>query len=646
MVAGFDIGRGGKETYYSRGISSTLPVDPVTHQPRRPSRVEHAVNMRLYRTAWLVVLVPLLIAAFTIMRPAPLPRPPSVLEPTFDVAEAARLANELDSLYPDRSPGTPGAAGAASWVRKRFQSLGLDTSVDTFTGAIPGRTRTDLNNVSAVVPGRSLDSIVVVAHRDSTAGRSGLDDNASGTGALIELARAVGAARTNSAEETGPNHTLRFVSTDAGAYGMLGARRLARSTAGDRTLAVIALDAVGSKGAPRVEIVGRGPRSPDPSLLSTITARLSEEDGLPPRTTGAVGQLIDLAFPYGQTEQLELLAAGVPAVAVSADGDLPGSGPQKHLETSRLRQIGRAVESTIASLDAGLAPTVSSRPYVQTRGRLIRGWAIALVYVAALIPFAVTLLDLLTRLRRRAVAFLPALRSYLRRLAFWLWAGGIFLLFGLAGAWPEGDPAAISPDSKAAGNWPRLGLVLYVFVIAVSWLVARARLVKRQPVTDEEAVAGMAAALTALAAICLVTIVTNIYALLLLLPSAHAWLVAVAWRMRRGWLRGLVYAVGLLGPLLVLGSLAVRFGIGLDAPWYLAELTAIGYVPMVALVLSLAWVAVSAQILAAISGRYAPYPAPPDRPVRGPVGTVVFSLRHHRGEPHEVLNPGSPQERA
>ena len=33
-------------------------------------------------------------------------------------------------------------------------------------------------------------------------------------------------------------------------------------------------------------------------------------------------------------------------------------------------------------------------------------------------------------------------------------------------------------------------------------------------------------------------------------------------------------AAGFLGPLLLLGSFAVRYGLGLDAPWYLAELAA------------------------------------------------------------------------
>lgn len=576
------------------------------------------------------MLVPLLLAAFTISRPAPLPRSAAALEPAFDAEAAARLAEELVALYPDRSPGSEGSGGAARWVRDRFRSLGLETRVDRFSASIPGRGDTELTNVSAVVPGRSLDRIVVVAHRDSSAGEASLDDNGSGTGALLELARSAGASRRDEAGTLTPNHTLVFVSTDAGAYGMLGARELAATESGGRPVAVIALDAVASAGSPRLEIAGKGPRSPAAQLLATVAARLDEEEGPGAHTPGAIGQLVDLAFPFALTEQLELLGGGLAAVAVGADGQPPSAAAGQRLDLARLGQIGRAVESTVASLDESLAPPEGSQAYAYADGRLVHGWAIGLVYVGILLPFLLTLLDSLVRLRRRGVAMRPALRSFVRRLAFWFWAGALFAIFSLAGAWPDGDAAAVNPDSQAADHWPRLALVLYVLVLAASWLVARGRLVRRQPVGDEELVAGMVVALAGLSAVAIVTIATNIYGLLFLLPSAHAWLLAVRWRMRNGWVRGLAYAAGLAGPLLLLGSLAFRFGIGLDAPWYLAELAAIGYVPTVAFLLFLIWAAVAAQMLAALSGRYAPYPAPTDRPARGLVGTAVFSLRRWR----------------
>jgi hypothetical protein len=84
----------------------------------------------------------------------------------------------------------------------------------------------------------------------------------------------------------------------------------------------------------------------------------------------------------------------------------------------------------------------------------------------------------------------------------------------------------------------------------------------------------------------------------------------------------------------LLGSFAFRYRLGLDAPWYLAELTAIGYVPIVALALFLAWMAGGTQLLAVVTGRYAPYPTAAERPPRGPVRNavraVVLGVRSHR----------------
>jgi hypothetical protein len=91
---------------------------------------------------------------------------------------------------------------------------------------------------------------------------------------------------------------------------------------------------------------------------------------------------------------------------------------------------------------------------------------------------------------------------------------------------------------------------------------------------------------------------------------------------------------GFLGPLLLLGSLALRYDLGLDAPWYLAELTATGYVKLPALVIAVGWLASAGQMTALAAGRYAPYPSAQERPPRGPlretVRRVVLTVRSTR----------------
>ncbi len=95
---------------------------------------------------------------------------------------------------------------------------------------------------------------------------------------------------------------------------------------------------------------------------------------------------------------------------------------------------------------------------------------------------------------------------------------------------------------------------------------------------------------------------------------------------RQAWLRAAVLATGLIGPALLLGSFAFRFDLGFDAPWYVLELVAIGYVPLPAAVISLAWLAAAGQLAAIAAGRYAPYPSARERPPRGTVRVLIGHL--------------------
>src|SRR5262249_44462254 len=98
-----------------------------------------------------------------------------------------------------------------------------------------------------------------------------------------------------------------------------------------------------------------------------------------------------------------------------------------------------------------------------------------------------------------------------------------------------------------------------------------------------------------------------------------------------------VLGAGFAGPALLLGSVGTRLGLGLDAPWYVAELTAVHYVPLLAVVVAAAWLAAAHLLTALALGRYAPYPARDERPPLGPVrqtvrATVLASRRRRRGK--------------
>jgi Peptidase family M28 len=595
----------------------------------------------MVRGTWLLVGLPLLVAAFTVTRPPALPPPD--LPPTFDGAAAASLADELARRHPDRSPGTASADAAARWVARRFESYGFTTESQRFTAEIPGRGRVELQNLVAKAVGRSPEVIAIVAHRDDLGRAAGVNDNASGTAALIELARSYAqASGSRSLVPVRPAHTIVFLSTDGGASGGLGAAHFAADPAyRDRLLGVVVLDSIAGNGPARLQLAGDSPRSPPAELVQTAAERLQEQSRAVPGHPGALQQLIDLGFPFSLYEQAPFVARGIPAVTFTTAGDRPPPSLTDSADPRavRLEQIGRAAQGLVTSLDQGLEVGRGAGAYVYLGPRIVHGWAIQLVLVAALLPFLAGAVDLFARCRRHKIQLAPALRSYRSRLGIWLFAGAAFYVLDALGAWPDGEARPLSPESDVAGKWPLAALLVLALVGLAIWFIGRERLMPRRAADAVETLAGYTAALLVLGVIALVVVAMNAYALIFLLPSLHAWLWLPQVRTRPIWVRAAVLAIGFTGPLLLLGSFAIRFDLGLDAPWYVAALAAVGYVSVPAVLVALAWTAAAAQMTALVAGRYAPYPSAEERPPRGPMRALVARIagawraRRAAGEP-------------
>ena len=610
--------------YYSHAMAA-LPPRPARRRPRLGT-LERPVSGRLYRGTWLLVGMPLLIAAFSVRKAEPLPAPQATLPPTLERSGTVALAADLSGSYPGRVPGTAGAAGAVEWLSSQLAPYGLKTVDDRFRALVPGHGRQTLVNQLVTIPGRLPTEIVVMAHRDDSGIGPGANDNASGVATLIQLARSYGTpVAAPGTRALSPLHTLVFVATDGGAFGALGAHRFALTHPG-HVLAAIDLAALGGRGPPRLVLTGTEPRLASPGFVETAAQRVVDLSGSRPLRPTALAQLIDLAFPFTLYEQGPLLARGLPALTLTSAGERPPAAftdRPSQLDALRLGQLGGTAQQLLRWLDSGveLAPGTSS--YVYFGPRILPGWAIELVLIAALAPFLLAAVDLFARCRRRHIPLAPAFRSYRSRLGFWLWAAAIFELFAVFGVWPAAPPVAIPPDVAPATQWPALGLLGFAVLCVLGWLVARARLVPRRAVAPSEEIAGSAGALVALAVVALLVVATNPYALVFLLPSLHAWLWLPHARARPLWTRAALLVGGLLGPLLLLGSLAWRYGLGLDAPWYLAELTAAGYVQLPAVVIAAGWLAAAGQVTALSIGRYAPYPSAAERPPRGPIRETV-----------------------
>jgi hypothetical protein len=598
----------------------------------RPGSVHRPVNGRLYRTFALLVPVALVIAAFAFSEPSPLPAP--TLPPVYDGAAAFGLADELARRFPNRSPGSPGARNAANWVFAKLGELGLRVERDRFEADVPGRGRLSFENIVAVSPGRSPQAIVVLAHRDNAGAGPGANDNASGTATLIELARAHAGPRL--VQTTGrlvlPLHTVVFASTDGGAFGGIGAERFAdESRFANRIRAAIDLTALGSTDRTQIHVAGDSPRSSSPVLIRTADTRVSEFTGRRPRRPGTFEQLLDLAFPFSLYEHAPFVARGTPALTLSTSGERPpspfGDDPE-HLNARRVDELGQATQALIGSLDQASSFDGSPATHLQVGSRIVPGWALMLVAGTALLPFLVSVADLLARSRRRGVALLAPVRCYLRRLAFWLAAAALFALLGAAGLWEDGEPRPLSPETHAAQNWPAPELLLYGLLLIGVWLIARRRLLRRGLVTPKDELGGHTAALLVLAVVGIVIFLWNPFALLLVLPSLHAWLWLPQLRDRPAVVRAAVLVAGFTGPLLVLGSFAFRYDLGLDAPWYVVQLAAVGYVPLPAVALALVWAAAAGQLATLVVGRYAPYPSRAERARTRSVVRLAVAAAH------------------
>jgi hypothetical protein len=617
------------------------PLPPVRRR-RRPRRgsLERPVSTQLYRGAFLLCSVPLLLAAFSVTKPGPLQKP--LLPPAFDARATLALTRELSTDFPDRSPGSAGALAAARWFSEQLSPYGLPTTTDSWRQMLPGGRVVRLRNLTAIAPSQPPDAnvIVVMAHRDDTGAGPGANDNATGTAALIQLARAYARPLSEAQAAVQSAHTLVFLSTDGGAYGGLGAVRFVeRSPFRDRIVAVINLDALAGPGPPRLELAGDRPQSPAATLVSTATARILDQTGVRPRHPGFFGQLIDFGFPFTLYEQGPFVAAGVPAITLTTGGNRPPSAfgdTTGRLAVAKLAKMGRAAQELLGSLNQGLEVAQQTTNDVWIGDRRIRGWTIELVLIALLVPFIVATVDLFALGRRHGVRLLPAIRALRSRLAYWAYVGIVFTCFRHLGAFGSGPPRPPTPGTPFAGDWPVLALLGLAVVVGLGWIVARDRLVPRRPVTREEELAGQTVALLALVIVGLLVVGTNPFALLFVLPALHVWLWLAQHQRSLFPVRLALFALGIAGPAILVFSLAWRYGLGLDAPWYLVLLVVIGYVKTTPVVIALAGAAAASQLAAIATGRYAPYPDAQERRRRGPIRTLirltVLGVRARRAE--------------
>ena len=557
--------------------------------------------------------VALIIMPLTLRSAPPLVRvdnPPSVdIKPAQDAQDALQL------LVPEgRAPGSGGDRAAANYLRQTFgrQAVSQRFSVPSSTA--------ELENVYVVErgagAGQSRAPILVVAPRDAAESVRG---GYSGSALLIALDRL---ART-----TTHNRPIFFLSTDGSTLGNAGIRWFLAQNRNVPFVGAVVLDAPAEAAGNGIHLwMGGSGSSAAPGFrqIAAAEARVAGMRVAPENPFWA--QLLQLAVPQTIGDQGPIIAESIPAVTLSARAEAPLQADRLQLTDpgftpERLGLTAAAAQNVISTIDAS---TRLPRPgaSILVTGRIMRPSVLRLALLIALMPILVVAGDLAIRLRRERIFLgrgLRALRWRFLAPAVALLSGNILTIAGLL---PEGA-AGRPPLADTAGFTATSALALLIVAVAaaVAWRFARPRVEAAHALPPTDA----GAALITLALTLVATWIVHPFVLVLVLPAAHAAVLATVDRDR--WKIGVLAMVSVLPILMlvgVIGGLVDRSTI--PALWYLAVTTVAGTRGILAPGLGLAMaVCIWALIVPALARR-----APPPTRRMTAAGARASRLRSRR----------------
>lgn len=334
----------------------------------------------------------LLILALAWRAPESVPRPPmEALASQFDGASAIAYTRVLAEGFPDRVTGSVGARRAAEYLRSEFRKLGYYVESPTFSMWLRGE-RVQGENIVARLEGQTPESLAVIAHYDGqTTSRQAAEDNASGVGVLLELARVL-AQR--------PHHRrLILVATDAEEWGMIGAQRLIRFFELQRTVAVISIDYLNSGPSPALEMNCAGQLGGyTPAWLRELMIAAGQAQGARVYQPAGLWEWIERALEVSFQDQGPLLRAGIPALNLATlTKQLDASRARYHtpedvfrdFDPASFKMLGATVEQTASTLDALPLPAQGGMGDVRLpSGRYLPALSVLVMQLLGLLPLA------------------------------------------------------------------------------------------------------------------------------------------------------------------------------------------------------------------------------------------------------------------
>lgn len=145
--------------------------------------------------------------------------------------------------FQTRYASTSNCEAAGTSIHSYFSRLGLETESDYFTFTANNYAT---SNIIATIPGQVEPdrTVIVCAHYDSTSTQPatnapGADDNASGTAAVMEMARILAGYQFD--------YTVKFIAFSAEEWGLYGSRHYAQAARqrGEQIIGVVNLDMIG-----------------------------------------------------------------------------------------------------------------------------------------------------------------------------------------------------------------------------------------------------------------------------------------------------------------------------------------------------------------------------------------------------------------
>jgi hypothetical protein len=493
------------------------------------------LNVRLYRLAWVVAAVGILLLLLTLQAPASVPAPP--VPPAITGAAIDTATQTVQTLGPTRAPGSAGDRAVAAWVHQQFTAMtgihnavigratvGGQSFVARWRGRLVHGTNVFLSLPGSLTGASQLPAIVITAPRDAP---PGVTTDASSTGMLVALAQL--------SANTTHQRPLIFVSLDASTVGNAGMRWFLPKVTGVRIGAVINIASPAQSPATDVWVWDGGRDNAQALALDSMARTAVARAGavVTPRP-GLGSQLLRLAVPQTFGDQAPAISAGIPAVTIAGRPDTPRYGPVR-ADQPQLGVIGDGILSLAGSLDAATSiPGPSGAVYVASRE--LGDVAVRMILVLLIFPVLVVSVDVAIRLRRARIRWRPGVTALGFRVVPWLVASAIGVVLARAGLMPGMSAGAVPLPGDApilVRSLVALAAIGVSGLVISIWSASRIARLSLIPASD------VAASLVGLGLMLALAWVMRPFMLVLVVIGAHAAVLALTASRRRQ----LAYAV-------------------------------------------------------------------------------------------------------